>query len=136
MIVVDANIVVSSIAGVAAKRALSAAFERGVKLFVPEPQLAEAAKVLVFKLGATREEAELALDRITVMVELLASSVYEAFEAAARGRLHERGQSDWPVLAAAMAFDGGIWSHDHDFFGTGIALWSTRNMRFAKAERD
>ena len=131
VIVVDANVLVSAVIGVAAKRALAAAAERGVKFFVPEPQLAEAAAVLVYKLGVTRTDTERAMEWITVIVEPLAPSVYEVFEAPARGRLHERGQPDWPVLAAAMAFDGGIWSHDRDFFGTGVALWSTRNMKFA-----
>lgn len=133
VIVVDANIVVSSIVGVAAKRALSDAFERGVKLFVPEPQLAEAASVLLFKLRATRGETEIGLDWVTTMVEPLAPSIYEPFEGVARGRLQQRAQPDWPVLAAALAFDGAVWSHDHDFFGTGVAIWSTRNMRFAEA---
>lgn len=133
MIIVDTSIIVSSIVGVVAKRALLAAFSRGVKFFVPEPQLAEAASVLAEKLGVPGDDIELGLEQVVAMIEPLPPNVYETFEVVARARLHERGQSDWPVLAAALAFDGGIWSHDRDFFGVGVALWSTRNMRFAEA---
>ncbi len=133
MIIVDANIIVSAIVGAASKRALLAAFARGVKLSVPEPQLTEAASVLADKLGVSDDDIELGLEQIVAMIEPLSPPVYEAFEAAARARLHERGKSDWPVLAAALAFDGEIWSHDRDFFGVGVAIWSTRNMRFAEA---
>ena len=36
-----------------------------------------------------------------------------------------RDADDWPVLACAMCLGGPIWTEDADFFGTGIATWTT-----------
>jgi predicted nucleic acid-binding protein len=85
------------------------------------------------KLGFTRADAEEVLDAAMDSVALLAPEFYAAKEAEARQRLHEGGQSDWPILAAALAGGGAIWSHDRDFFGVGVPVWSSRNMRFAAA---
>lgn len=62
------------------------------------------------------------------MAAPLALEFCTAMETHARRRLHERAQSDWSVLAAALAAEGGIWSHDRDFFGVGVPVWSSRNM--------
>lgn len=36
-----------------------------------------------------------------------------------------RDEEDWPVLATALALEYPIWTEDADFFGTGIATWTT-----------
>jgi predicted nucleic acid-binding protein len=131
MIVMDANILLSAILGKGTVRALDAAVKRGVALGLPVPQLAEASSVLADKLGYRDDEANAALAALASRITLLSPEFYRAHEAAARGRLHRRGQSDWPVLAAALATEGGIWTHDRDFFGVGVPVWSSRNLRFA-----
>ena len=132
MIVLDANVLVSVVLGRAVKGALAAALDRGVTLRVPEPQLQEAVRVLVEKIGYTRENAMQALDAITAFVILTPPEFYATHQHAARQRLHARGQPDWPVLATALAGDGGVCSHDRDFFGVGVPVWSTRNLQFAE----
>lgn len=131
MIVLDANILVSAVLGQQTRRVLARAVDGGVALSVPEPQLVEAARVLIDKIGLSAEETAEALDAVTNSVRPLALEFYTGRESAARARLHLRGQPDWPVLAAALAADGGVWSHDRDFFGVGVPLWSTRNIQFA-----
>jgi predicted nucleic acid-binding protein len=32
---------------------------------------------------------------------------------------------DWPSVALALALDAGIWTEDRDFFGSGLATWTT-----------
>ena len=32
---------------------------------------------------------------------------------------------DWPVLACALALECPIWTEDRDFFGTGVATWTS-----------
>lgn len=32
---------------------------------------------------------------------------------------------DWPSVALALALDAGIWTEDRDFFGCGLATWTT-----------
>ncbi len=132
MIVLDANILVSAIAGIQVKRTLAAALERGVILAVPEPQIQEAASVLVAKLGYSQADASSALEVITNQVRPLTPEFYAPQERRARERLHARGQPDWPVLASALAGEAGIWTHDHDLFGVGAPVWSSKNMRFAE----
>lgn len=131
MIVLDANILVSAILGRSVPRVLRAAYARGVVLGVTEAQLAEAREVLVGKLRLSDEETELGLSRVAPFLELLGTELYEPMEQRARQRLHERGQSDWPVLAAALATGSGIWTHDRDLFGVGVPIWSSRNMQYA-----
>jgi hypothetical protein len=33
--------------------------------------------------------------------------------------------SDWPILATALALQYPIWTEDMDFFGCGVATWTT-----------
>lgn len=131
MIILDANILVSAVVGRAVPRVLADALGRGVSFAVTEAQILEAGRVLVDKIGLTIVEAAQGLDAVTALVAPLGPEFYSPMESAARGRLHERGQPDWPVLAAALASESAIWSHDRDFFGVGVPVWSSRNMRFA-----
>ena len=62
------------------------------------------------------------------------SEEYDWLRSYADARLREGGKSDWPVLAAAMAFEADIWSGDTDLFGVGVPVWTTDNVRFV--ERD
>jgi len=130
VIVLDANILVSAVLGKQVKRALRAAIERGVGFGVPKPQVIEAEAVLREEIGLTHDEAVEHLRVILRLIQLLDEEFYASAETAARERLHARGQSDWPVLAAALAAGGGVWSHDKDFFGVGAPVWSTRNLQF------
>jgi predicted nucleic acid-binding protein len=46
-----------------------------------------------------------------------------------------RDEDDWPVLATALALACAIWSEDTDFFGTGVAVWTTNRIEiFLKAQ--
>jgi hypothetical protein len=107
---------------------LAAAHARGVALAVTERQILEAAEVLIDKIGLTEAEARRGLEAVAALVTPLGAEFCAAMETPARQRLHERAQADWPVLAAALAAAGGIWSHDRDFFGVGVPVWSSRNM--------
>jgi hypothetical protein len=33
-----------------------------------------------------------------------------------------------------LALEAGIWTGDRDLFGTGVALWATRNIRFVEGD--
>ncbi|MBP6011133.1 MAG: nucleotide-binding protein [Alphaproteobacteria bacterium] len=131
MIVLDANILVAAVLGRQVPRVLTAAHARGVALAVTEVQILEAAQVLIDKIGLTEAEARKGLEAVTALVMPLSQEFCAAMKAPARRRLHERAQSDWPVLAAALAAEGAIWSHDRDFFGVGVPVWSSRNMAYA-----
>jgi predicted nucleic acid-binding protein len=62
------------------------------------------------------------LSTIVQTVEFTAYCDYEAF---ARILMEKRDVDDWPILAAALALDCPIWTEDMDFFGCGVATWTT-----------
>jgi len=55
--------------------------------------------------------------------------VYGDFEAEARERLEMRDQEDWPILATALALGCPIWTEDSDFFGCGVATWTSNRVQ-------
>jgi predicted nucleic acid-binding protein len=57
-----------------------------------------------------------------------ANEVYRDFEAEARQRLRTRDPEDWLILAAALALGCPIWTADTDFFGWGIATWTSASI--------
>ena len=44
-------------------------------------------------------------------------------------RISERDADDWPALACALVLRCPVWTEDADFFGTGVATWTTSRVR-------
>jgi hypothetical protein len=65
------------------------------------------------------------LDLLTGLVQAVEFDTYEPFEDLAGERIARRDEDDWPVLAAALALGCPIWTEDTDFFGCGVATWTT-----------
>jgi predicted nucleic acid-binding protein len=130
-LVVDANILVRAVLG----RRVREVFETyvgNVSFFVPEHAYAEAEEhlvALVIKRGGDPERALALLRSLGRLVELIGSEVYGEFEAQARERLARRDPEDWPMLAAALALGCPIWTEDTDFFGCGVATWTSDRVR-------
>ena len=64
------------------------------------------------------------LDLLTVGANRRSRDVSK-LRAFARERIDRRDEDDWPVLAAALALGCPIWTEDTDFFGCGVATWTT-----------
>ena len=74
------------------------------------------------------------LEYLRTRIEQIDSETYSDFEDEARVRLRGRDEDDWPVLAVSLALDCPVWSEDADFFGTGVAVWTTNRVEiFLKA---
>ena len=58
----------------------------------------------------------------------------EDYQAIAKKLLRQRDVEDWPILATALLFNCPIWTEDKDFFGVGVATWTTANIRFYLTE--
>jgi predicted nucleic acid-binding protein len=130
-LILDANILTSAFMG----RSLPLLIElrdRGITLAMPSHQYAETKLVLARKRALNGDVIDAVAQPI---VEVIPVQAYAGFETDARARLHARGQPDWPILAAAMAYQDDIWSNDRDFFGVGVAVWSTENIAKAPGER-
>jgi predicted nucleic acid-binding protein len=127
-LILDANIMVSALAG-RSFPLLLALFEKGVLLLAPVQQLAETRKTLFEKFDVSEKWVDLQMKQLDAVVMPLHPALFDKHESAAKIRLHQRGQPDWPVLAASMETASAVWSHDKDFFGSGVAVWSTTVLR-------
>ena len=51
-----------------------------------------------------------------------------AAETDAMARIGKRDPDDWPAVAGALQFDCPVWTEDEDFFGSGVATWTTSTV--------
>jgi len=130
-LVVDANILVRAVLGKRVREVIETYCEK-VTFFVPEAAYAEAEEHLprlVIQRGGDPEKALALLRASTHLVELIGSDVYGGFEAEALQRLGQRDPEDWPILASALALRCPIWTEDSDFFGCGVATWTSNRLQ-------
>ncbi len=40
-------------------------------------------------------------------------------------RIGQRDPDDWPIVATALALNCPVWTEDRDFFGSGVATWTS-----------
>ena len=129
-LVVDANILVRAVLGRRVRDVIEGA--GNVSFFVPETAFVEAEEhvaALAIKRGGEPEVALAFLRSLSQLVELIGCEVYGQFEVEARERLDKRDPDDWPILAAALALGCPIWTEDTDFFGCGVATWTTDRVQ-------
>jgi predicted nucleic acid-binding protein len=62
------------------------------------------------------------------IIESVDQDFYGPFEAEAGRDCAVRDEDDWPVLATALGLACAIWTEVADFFGTGIAVWTTNRI--------
>ncbi len=61
-------------------------------------------------------------------VQTIAPDALEHSAVEARARIGARDPEDWPTLAAALLLECPIWTEDQDFFGSGVATWTTATV--------
>ena len=126
-IVLDANILIRAVLG---KRVRELIFDNAaiVKFFAPDLAYADARKylpALLKKRGVDASAAMLVLDRLEGIVQPIDAELYEGMQQQALQRIAVRDADDWPVLACAMTLGCPVWTEDADFFGTGVATWTS-----------
>jgi predicted nucleic acid-binding protein len=129
-LVLDANILIRAVLGQRVRRILEAHAD-DVSFFVPEPAYAEAEEhlvTLVVKRGSNPAKALASLRSMAALGHVVSQDLYGDFEAEARKRLGARDPEDWPILAAALALGCPIWTEDTDFFGCGVATWTSSSI--------
>ena len=126
-IVLDANILIRAVLG---KRVREILIEHAaaVKFFAPDVAYADARKhlpALLSKRGIDGTAASTVLDSLGSIVQPIDFELYAGQEQQALQRIAIRDADDWPVLACAMTIGCPVWTEDADFFGTGVATWTT-----------
>jgi predicted nucleic acid-binding protein len=129
-LVLDANILIRAVLGERVRRILEAHAD-SISFFIPETAYAEAEEhlaALVVKRGGDPAKAVRLLRSMAALGTVVNRELYADFEAEARKRLVARDPEDWPILAAALALGCPIWTEDTDFFGCGIATWTSASI--------
>jgi predicted nucleic acid-binding protein len=83
---------------------------------------------LVAKRGGEPAKALTLLISIDNLGTVVGPDLYGHYEAEARKRLGARDPDDWPILAAALTLGCPIWTEDTDFFGCGVATWTSSSI--------
>lgn len=126
-LVLDANILIRAVLG-RRVRQLILEHSESVKFFSPDVAYSDARKYLpelLSKRGVDAVPAMAVLEALESIVQPLEFELYTGFQQQALQRIAIRDADDWPVLACAMTIGCPVWTEDADFFGTGIATWTT-----------
>ena len=138
MIVIDANILIRAVLGRRVKQLLESYAGKGGRFFAPESVFVEAERylpALLAKRGKPDADVAAAIGYLRTIIEPVDAEFYGMFEDDARERLRGRDEDDWPALATALGLACPIWTEDADFFGTGIAVWTTSRIEiFLRAQ--
>jgi predicted nucleic acid-binding protein len=129
-LVLDANILIRAALGPSA-RGIIERHAHHAELFVPTLCVAEAREHLPAIVRKRNLNVELVMAALDAVLDLLhvaeapmyASEMQEAFE-----RLAKRDPQDADVLALALVLQCPIWTEDQDFFGTGVATWTSSQI--------
>jgi len=131
-LILDANILIRAVLGQRVRTLITESANH-VDFFSPNVCFDDARKylpALLSKRGIAPDAAMDVLNAIAAIVRPVEAAWLEAFETEARMRMKLRDEQDWPILAAALALECGIWTEDADFFGVGIATWITANVHY------
>lgn len=134
-LVVDANILVSELIRVRGRKLIA---RPELELYMAEEAWDEtiyelnnridkivSRGVLSQELGQSLLDDGVALAEARVVI--LPQEIYAPFETIARKRI-PRDPNDWFTVASALAIEAAIWTSDRDFFGCGIATWTTDTL--------
>jgi predicted nucleic acid-binding protein len=126
-IVLDANILIRAVLGQRVRHLLLE-HAQNVKFFAPDVAYADARKYLPALLetrGVNGAAAVRVRDTLESIVRPLEFDLYAGLQHQALQRIAMRDADDWPVLACAMTLGCPVWTEDADFFGTGVATWTS-----------
>jgi predicted nucleic acid-binding protein len=137
-LVLDANILLRGVFGVRVADILTS-FQENVDFYSPESCVAEACRHVpriarTKGLDLSRSLAELE-ELVQLLIHIVDHSFYEALEQQALARISQRDPDDWPVVATALLLNAPIWTEDQDFFGSGIATWTSDRVELYLREK-
>jgi predicted nucleic acid-binding protein len=130
-LVLDTNILLRAVFGVKVYNLLKQ-YDDDAEFYTPDLCIEEARRHIP-SIAALRRiapaQTETILQEVTVdFMHVVDCGLYEEFEERARARISSRDANDWPIVATAMLLNAPIWTEDRDFFGSGIATWTSNNI--------
>ena len=136
MLVLDANILIRAVLG-SRVLALLRKYAGQVEFLTPDTAFEEAREKLREILDRRKvpvAPAMAILDQLAGVVQVVEAETYQGFKHVAHQRISRRDEDDWPVLAAALALGCAIWTEDTNFFGCGVATWTTDRVELYLAQ--
>ncbi len=136
-LVLDANILIRAVLGTRV-RSLLERYEDVVEFYSLDICYNEARQhlpVILERRGLDSESAMRVLEGLIGLVQPVERSLYQPYEIRARSRMVGRDLRDWPVMALALALNLPIWTEDRDFFGSGVATWTTDRIELYLQEK-
>ena len=103
-------------------------YENEARFYAPDVCFQDAERYIPIVSEDRGFNADLALSvlgELGRVVERVNRSLYEEYESSARERIELPDPDDWPVIAVALMLDLPIWTEHQDFFGSGIATWTS-----------
>lgn len=136
-LVIDANILIRAVLG-SRVRTLLELYCDTVAFYVAEAN-AEEAKFYLSNVLAAKHNLSEALwrsvfDGVLNIVQVITNDTLTELEVKAKARIGSRDINDWPAVAAALLLDCPVWTEDQDFFGSGVATWTTATIELYLAE--
>jgi len=126
-LVIDANILIRGTLGPRVRTLLGT--NAGTMVFLAPQTVPDEAREHLEELIVSRRLERVAtmavLEELLLPVQIVGEEGYTAWRNEARARLRTRDMDDWPVLALALTVGCPIWTEDRDFFGAGVATWTT-----------
>ena len=129
-LVIDANILVRAVLGVRVRELIEHYCESAA-FYVAESNVEEAMEYLAElapRRGIREEAWRAALTSVMTAVQIIPQMELAAAETEAMARIGQRDPADWPAVAGALQFDCPVWTEDQDFFGSGVATWTTATV--------
>jgi predicted nucleic acid-binding protein len=139
-IVLDANVLMRAVLGRRVSGLLEA-FAPQVTFVAPDVAFDDVLKHLSAVLTKRGEQEALLpalakLAALRIAVQVVGHDEYGVMAPAALARIGPRDPDDWPILACALLLNCPIWTEDRDFFGVGVATWTTALVELYFAEAD
>ena len=67
-----------------------------------------------------------ALQSLLIIVQVVDDALIAHTKDEAQARI--RDPEDWPTLALSLQLECAVWTEDQDFFGTGVATWTSSTV--------
>lgn len=126
-IVLDANILIRAVLGKKV-RAILEQYVYSTQFFTPDICYRDAKKylpTLFEKRNLPVSNALEVLERLVCLITVVDESLYGLYEEEAKQRIAIRDIDDWSIVAVSLMLDCPIWTEDADFFGAGVATWTS-----------
>ena len=129
-LVIDANILIRAVLGIRVREIIERYCE-STAFYVAEANFEEAVQYLAElapRRGIRDDVWRESLNRVMAAVQIIRQEELTSAESEARARIGARDADDWPAVAGAIQFDCPVWTEDEDFFGSGVATWTTATV--------